>query len=91
METNINGMTESWTKLPLKNIIMALVIGKASTVTTFTEGGRTIDSVSLNLDGSVTKDGKTIEAGSDGAFNNAAGSTHVKQKEVRFLLHLTVR
>jgi RHS repeat-associated protein len=52
----------------------ASYIGKAATVTS-KQGGRILDSVKLNSDGSVTKNNVTLEAGSDGAFVNAAGSS----------------
>ncbi|WP_242499274.1 RHS repeat protein [Flavobacterium sp. 140616W15] len=52
----------------------AKYIGEAATVTS-KQNGNVLDSVSLNSDGSVTKDGVTIQAGSDGSFTNAAGSS----------------
>ncbi|MCY1235006.1 RHS repeat-associated core domain protein [compost metagenome] len=63
----------------------AKYIGKAATVTSV-QGGKTLDSVKLNSDGSVTKNNVTLEAGNHGAFTNAAGSSfQARQTEGSFV------
>ena len=52
----------------------AKYIGSTATVKSV-QGGKTLDSIKLNSNGSVTKNDVTLEAGSDGAFTNVAGSS----------------
>ncbi len=52
----------------------AKYIGSTATVKSV-QGGKTLDSIKLNSNGSVTKNDVTLEAGSDVAFTNVAGSS----------------